>query len=218
MLGVEYRRIDSWTLQSERMTERKALLYEFGAFRIDISQRLLTHNEEPLPITPKSFDALVLFVQNSGRLLEKEELMKTLWPESFVEEGNLSQNVFVLRKILGQDQTGASFIQTIPRRGYKFVAPVRQICSSSNRNGLPGNAHEVVEIRSVPRAPAHIGHAGLKVTVEFPVGISQEAAENVIASLMSSVTRACCKNVVTTIHEAASEAEAPIFKGFLRHD
>lgn len=101
------------------------MLYEFSEFRLDPAQRTLMRNGEQMPLTPKVFDTLLFLVQNSGRTLEKDELMKALWPESFVEEGNLSQNVFLLRKTLGDDQNGHCFIQTIPRRGYKFVAPVK---------------------------------------------------------------------------------------------
>ena len=109
------------------MTEVKTLIYEFGAFRLDAGQRTLIRAGETIALTPKGFDALLLLVQNSGRILEKEELMKALWPDSFVEEGNLSQNIFILRKTLGDDRNGNQIIQTIPRRGYKFVTPVRQV-------------------------------------------------------------------------------------------
>ena len=78
-------------------------------------------------LAPKVLETLVLLVQSSGRILEKDELIQTLWPESFVEEGNLSQNIFVLRKFLGDDRNGNAFIQTIPRRGYRFVAPVKSL-------------------------------------------------------------------------------------------
>ncbi len=122
------------------MLERPHSFYEFAEFRLDLGQRALLRNEEPVTLTPKVFDTLLLLVQNNGRVLEKDEMMKTLWPESFVEEGNLSQNIFVLRKILGDDRNGHSFIQTIPRRGYKFVAPVRQVDALAAENGLNGTA------------------------------------------------------------------------------
>ncbi len=109
------------------MSRKIGLLYEFAGFRLDVAQRLLIRQGQPVALTPKAFDTLLLLVENRTRVLEKDELMKTLWPESFVEEGNLSQNISVLRKILGDDRNGASFIQTIPRRGYKFVAPVKRI-------------------------------------------------------------------------------------------
>ena len=75
-------------------------------------------------LTPKAFDTLVLLVRNSGHLLEKDELISTLWPDTFVEEGSLSNNIFLLRKALGEDP---AFIETVPRRGYRFVGAVRQL-------------------------------------------------------------------------------------------
>src|SRR5579864_2513085 len=119
------------------MDHQTQVLYEFSGFRLDPDQRLLMHGGELVSLTPKGFEALLFLVQNSGRVLEKDELMKALWPESFVEEGNLSQQIFLLRKALGDDQNGHSFIRTIPRRGYKFVVPVKQltIARAANSNG-----------------------------------------------------------------------------------
>jgi DNA-binding winged helix-turn-helix (wHTH) protein len=105
-------------------------IYEFGQFRLDPAERKLSRNEEPVVLTPKAFDTLVILVRNSGHLLEKDELIRTLWPDSFVEEGNLSNNVFVLRKALGEDH---QYIETIPKRGYRFVGAVRQLPSPSAR-------------------------------------------------------------------------------------
>ena len=114
------------------MNNRPQVFYEFSGFRLDPSQRVLMRQGELVTLTPKGFEALLFFVRNSGRLLEKDELMKALWPESFVEEGNLSQHIFVLRKALGDDQNGNRFIQTIPRRGYRFVAPVKELTIASS--------------------------------------------------------------------------------------
>src|SRR6516165_3994208 len=105
-------------------------LYEFGPFRLEPSEHKLSRNNEPVVLTPKAFDTLVILVRNSGHLLEKDELIRTLWPDSFVEEGNLSNNVFVLRKALGEDH---QYIETIPKRGYRFVGAVRQLPSPSAR-------------------------------------------------------------------------------------
>jgi DNA-binding winged helix-turn-helix (wHTH) protein len=75
-------------------------------------------------LTPKTFDTLVVLVRNSGHLLEKDDLIRMLWPDSFVEEGSLSNNIFLLRKALGEDP---AFIETVPRRGYRFTGAVRQL-------------------------------------------------------------------------------------------
>ncbi len=108
-----------------RPMHAKTLIYEFGGFRLDPSQRSLLREGEAIALTPKAFDALLFLVQNAGRVLEKDTLMKALWPESFVEEGNLTQNISILRKTLGDDQYGNRYIETIPKTGYQFVAPVK---------------------------------------------------------------------------------------------
>jgi DNA-binding winged helix-turn-helix (wHTH) protein len=95
-----------------------------------------------IALTPKAFDVLLFLIQNRGRVLEKDELMKAIWPESFVEEGTLSQNIFILRKILDDQQNGGSVTQTIPGRGYKFVASVKQLdirAITSNAKGSAGS-------------------------------------------------------------------------------
>src|SRR5262245_41711639 len=113
-----------------------SVIYEFGGFQLDLSQRVLVRNGQPVPLTPKVLDTRALLVQNGGRILKKEELMTTLWPESFVEEGNLTQNIFILRKALGDDRNGHGFIETIPRQGYRFLASVKKGEVSASNNGL----------------------------------------------------------------------------------
>ena len=125
------------------MSNEKVLICEFGEFRINLAERTLTRHGEPLTITPKAYALLLYLVQNRGRVVEKDELMKAVWSESFVEESNLSQNIFVLRRILGDDQNGNCFIQTVPRRGYKFVAPVKELHAAS-KNEYPDIASGTV--------------------------------------------------------------------------
>ena len=109
------------------MSKQPRHFYEFGPFRLDETERLLLRDGETVAITPKAFDMLVVLVQNSGHLLDKEELMKALWSDSFVEEANLSYNVFTLRKALGEGNGGQTYVETIPKRGYRFVANVREV-------------------------------------------------------------------------------------------
>ena len=101
-------------------------LYEFGPFRLDACERLLLRDGQVVPLTPKAFDVLLALIEQRGRLLEKEALLKAVWPDSFVEEGNLADNISRVRKALGEGENGQKFIETIPRRGYRFVAEVRQ--------------------------------------------------------------------------------------------
>ena len=102
-------------------------LYEFESFRLDPQERLLLRNGQPIPLPPRVFDTLVLLVQNSGHLVLKDDLMKTLWPDSFVEEVNLSQNVSMLRKALGEKTHEQRYITTVPGSGYRFIGKVREV-------------------------------------------------------------------------------------------
>ena len=103
------------------------LLLEFGPFRIDPEQRLLLRDQQPIPLSPKAFDLLLALVSRSGQLVPKDDLMKLLWPDTFVEESNLGQHVFQLRKALGERPQDHSYIVTIPGRGYRFVQEVRTL-------------------------------------------------------------------------------------------
>jgi DNA-binding winged helix-turn-helix (wHTH) protein/TolB-like protein len=98
---------------------------EFGPYRIDREQRLLTKGSAIISLAPKVFDLLFVLAESGGRLLEKETLLKSLWPDSFVEEGSLTRNISTLRKVLGESPDGQKYIMTIPKRGYRFVAQVR---------------------------------------------------------------------------------------------
>jgi DNA-binding winged helix-turn-helix (wHTH) protein/TolB-like protein len=108
------------------MGEQAKHFYEFDRFRVNVTERLLLRDLEVLPLTPKVFDILLALVESSGHVISKDDLMKRVWPDSFVEEGNLTQNISLLRKALGEGQNGHRFIETIARRGYRFVAPVRE--------------------------------------------------------------------------------------------
>jgi TolB-like protein/DNA-binding winged helix-turn-helix (wHTH) protein/tetratricopeptide (TPR) repeat protein len=101
--------------------------YEFGPFRLDAERRALLRDGEPIPLTPKAFDLLVVLVEGRDRVAEKAELMRLLWPDRAVEESNLTQNVFALRRALGDGPGDKPYIETIPRHGYRFVAEVRTV-------------------------------------------------------------------------------------------
>ncbi len=101
--------------------------YEFGEFLLDPRERQLLHAGQAVPLTPKAFDLLVLLVKNSGGLLTKDELMSALWPDSFVEEINLAQNISLIRKALGDSSREERVVETVPKQGYRFKAKVREI-------------------------------------------------------------------------------------------
>lgn len=109
------------------MNGHKTQHYMFGPFRLNADEHVLLRDGQVVPLAPKAVDLLVALVANSDRLLSKNELMKLVWPDTFVEEANLSHHVFTLRKALEGDSGGAKYIETIPRRGYRFVAPVTKL-------------------------------------------------------------------------------------------
>ncbi|HEV8187450.1 MAG TPA: alpha/beta fold hydrolase [Pyrinomonadaceae bacterium] len=98
--------------------------YLFDGFRVDASERLLFKESREVSLTPKVFDTLLVLLENSSHVLTKKELMEKVWPDSFVEENNLAQNISILRKALGEGKEGEQYIQTVPKRGYRFVGDV----------------------------------------------------------------------------------------------
>jgi len=113
------------------MSKTTTPVYEFGSFRFDTKEHALLCDNKSLPLTLKSFKTLLLLVENSGHVVERSKLLDEVWPNSFVEEANLTQQVFMLRRILGTDHDGRQFIETVPKLGYRFAAPVREIMDES---------------------------------------------------------------------------------------
>lgn len=107
-------------------------LCEFDCYRVDFERRLLLRGEEPIPLPSKALDILLLLIQRRGEVVSKDELMKAVWPDTFVEEGNLSQSIHVLRRALGETVDDHRYIVTAPGRGYRFVADVRKISLSDS--------------------------------------------------------------------------------------
>jgi DNA-binding winged helix-turn-helix (wHTH) protein/TolB-like protein/Tfp pilus assembly protein PilF len=108
-------------------------VYEFGSFRLETTERRLLRDGRPLHLQPKAFDTLLALVQNNGHLLTKDELLNLVWrEETFVEENNLTQQIYALRKVLGQKADGQDYIETVPRQGYRFTNEVREILVENN--------------------------------------------------------------------------------------
>src|ERR1051326_4344349 len=108
------------------MPKRLKHFYEFGEFRLDEEKHRLIRQGQPIHLSPKSFEALVVLVKNAGTLLEREVLMQAVWRDTFVEDANLTVTISNLRKALGQNGEHSEYIETIPRVGYRFVADVRE--------------------------------------------------------------------------------------------
>ncbi len=108
------------------MSPEVKALYEFGNFRCDPREHLLLCGDTSVYLSPKAFEILLVLIRSRGRLLTKDELMQQVWPDSFVEEGNLTVNISALRRALGETPAGQQYIETIPKRGYRFVVPVTE--------------------------------------------------------------------------------------------
>jgi Tol biopolymer transport system component/DNA-binding winged helix-turn-helix (wHTH) protein len=116
------------------MGESDKRFYEFGAFRLHAAEYVLLRDGQVVPLTPKVFQTLLVLVENSGHVVHKDELYKQVWQDAFVEETNLTKNISILRKILSEGDGERPFIETVPKRGYRFVFPVRKISAEENGN------------------------------------------------------------------------------------
>src|SRR5215510_8263985 len=141
-------------------------LYRFGDFTLDTNQRVLSRAARPVALTPKVFDTLLILVENRGRIVEKNELMRRLWPDTFVEEANISFNIQQLRKSLSDNARDPRFIETVARRGYRFIADVevtlvhpdsatfeRPVSIQHNGNGSSGRV-DVPDAPPITSAPS----------------------------------------------------------------
>src|SRR3569833_1417254 len=116
----------------------KRQCFQIGEFFLDPSNRLLKKGDAPVSLSPKAFDALVYLVRNAGRLLTREELIGSLWTDSYVEEGNLSVHIFQVRRALGAGTDGKAYIQTVPKKGYRFNAEVRVLAQTEDAPAASG--------------------------------------------------------------------------------
>jgi DNA-binding winged helix-turn-helix (wHTH) protein/tetratricopeptide (TPR) repeat protein len=112
--------------------EGESKTYEFNGFRLEEAQRRLLRRGQPVPIKPKILDLLLFLVQRRGQLIVKDDLMRELWPDAIVEENNITVSISMLRKTLGESRVNPQFIETVPRRGYRFVADVKEIASTQD--------------------------------------------------------------------------------------
>jgi DNA-binding winged helix-turn-helix (wHTH) protein len=131
--------------------------YEFGPFRFNLEEHALFRDGEPVNLPPRVSETLSLLLENAGHLVEKDTLIKEVWKDAIVEEGNLNKNIFILRKTLGQWNGGREYIETVPKRGYRFVGTVTETTSES----LP----VVANIATIPRHKPRLRWAGVFITV-----------------------------------------------------
>jgi eukaryotic-like serine/threonine-protein kinase len=145
-------------------------LYEFGPFRLDPGKRILLRDNQPVPLQLKAFETLLVLVRHSEQVVLKDDLMKTVWPDSFVEESNLAQNVFVLRKTLGDSVGDHRYIVTISGRGYSFAEKVRVISEAESLVVESHSRTQLVIDQSQPRRMLTIAVTG--VLVLLAIGIT----------------------------------------------
>lgn len=129
------------------MSTRPGNFYEFGAFRLEPAERLLLRDGAPVPVPPKAFAILVVLVERCGRVVGKEDLMRVAWPETFVEENNLTQCIFLLRRALSENGNGHSLIETVPKLGYRFLGPLRTSLESTGENG--SSRHQIPSLAGI---------------------------------------------------------------------
>jgi DNA-binding winged helix-turn-helix (wHTH) protein/tetratricopeptide (TPR) repeat protein len=130
--------------------------YRFKSFRLDVEERRLFRDDVPVQLEPKVFDVLALLVENSGHLVEKDKLLRTVWADSFVEELNVARAVYSLRKALGEDGNGNKFIETVPKKGYRFIADISEVRTPSERKPQNGNGNSPIGAKELS-APGFAG-------------------------------------------------------------
>lgn len=199
-------------------------LLEFGPFRIDPEQRLLLRDEQPIPLSPKAFDLLLVLTQRDGQVVVKDDLMKLLWPDTFVEESNLAQHIFQLRKALGERAQDSAYIVTVPGRGYRFAQKVRSIPVTV---AIPETALEKEEdfiVRSHSRSRMVIEESSALVKLTPPGSWNKAivaAASAIIATaavayfLIHRAPKLTTKDTVV-LADFANRTGDPVFDGTLR--
>lgn len=163
------------------MPHNNNLCYEFGPYRLDVGNRVLKRSGETIALTPKATEMLVLLVTKAGQLVEKDELLKEVWPDTFVEEANLTQNVFALRRALGDARSGPRYIETVTRRGYRFIAPVRIIAADENGTVNAHGFHLSEELG------AHVTHRPVVAVLPFTNVAGHPEVEYLVNGLTDNI-------------------------------
>jgi len=142
-------------------------IYVFGRFRVDVRKRLLMSGNEIVMLPPKAFDTLLSLIENNGSVLSKEDLLRMVWPDEFVEENNLAQNISKIRKVLEEGSGDAKYIETIPKRGYRFVGNIEVIGSAPRSSQREGS--NVIHRAAVPNPKTHYAVSTGDVNIAYQV-------------------------------------------------
>ncbi len=148
---IEIRKLLEWV--KHLVTQH---LYRFADFELIVDKSALRRGDTLVSMTPKMFDMLVVLVSNHGDIVDKEKLLEEVWPDSFVEEGNIAYNIRQLRKLLGDDAQSPVFIETVPRRGYRFIAPVEEVRETPPAPAIHGNGTENLHRRFATPEPVPV--------------------------------------------------------------
>jgi len=161
------------------------LTYEFDSYRIDVANRLVFRHDEPLPLTPKAVEILVALIAQHGAIMSKSDLMKIVWPDTIVEDGNLAQNIYLLRKTLDEGSNGTRYVETVARRGYRFVGEVREIRNDGQQVEFTNPDRPANQLRTyAPFAAAALLLVGL-ITTFFVINARNRPSRPVTSSEQS---------------------------------
>lgn len=186
-------------------TQEGKEIYEFGTFRMDAERELLVRDGEPVPLTPKAFQVLLLLVRRGNDVVTKEDLMKTVWPETFVEEANLSRNIFMLRKALGESAQDHRYIVTVPGRGYRFAERVQLV--PEQETAMLVASRSQVKIQVDPRRP-WMRIAGAAAVISIAAGA--------VTYKMLHRSAALGPRDTVVLADFANSTGDPVFDGTLR--
>jgi TolB-like protein/DNA-binding winged helix-turn-helix (wHTH) protein/Tfp pilus assembly protein PilF len=194
------------------MSAESRHIYEFGPFRLIPSERQLWRDKAAVALKPKVFDLLVVLVENSGRLIEKEELMKRIWPDSFVEEANLSVTVSALRRALGEGPEDNRFVETVPRHGYRFVANVKGFSAYSDDPPKPTEDEAVASPDSIASPRPLFSRRVWAVALMVLIGISIIGLNRLRDKIGSNATAAGVQSLaVLPLENATGDASQDYF-------
>ena len=205
------------------MTEQSKHLYEFGPYRIDPARRLLLRGEESVQLPSKVFETLLVLVQRSEEVVSKDDLLKTVWPDSFVEESNLSQSIFLLRKALGETAQDHRYIVTVPGRGYRFAEKVEEISEETGDLVVERHSRAQMTVAETESAPYESRAPLLNILRQRPWNWMLLAALGV-ALLIAGFVLFLHKHRPTTLGEAdlvlvsdfVNATGEPVFDGTLK--
>jgi len=187
--------------ESQRLKE----LYEFGPFRVDPEKEILLRSGEPVPLTPKTFQILLVLVRHSKEVVTKDDLMKTVWPDTFVEEANLSRNIFMLRKALGESQQDHQYILTVPGRGYRLAESVRLV--PQQEVSVVAAQHSRVQVETRQTKPWGWIALGAMIVVAVAVGVVR---------ILTHPTPVLTEKDTVVLADFTNSTGDPVFDGTLR--